>query len=378
LIDNSCLTPYSKLKHNKKEKLKMNKKLSKLKLVVAAATLVCANFAFLSAVSSAATLSNTYIRLARMKSGTDSTMRVVFKTTANAGATGLTIDMNGADSTTWTSASGTVNTTQAISGVAGCDVSATALPGGSLAASGSGSVITVTNVTALSASTTYCFDLTTSSSVHTPSAGEYHPVITETGGATDSTTVAVRVVSDDQVLVNATVPPSFNFALSCPQSAPNRDNFGSNLATGSVSNTTGCDVTVNTNATTGWLAWAQDLNTGLHSVTASKTIAATTPGSNATLSAGTEGFLMGVTSITQGSGSGGTTSATNAYGNGSGGTAGAGQGSGLDGTLRLFASSTGTASGAVVHVKESAAISAVTPAANDYTDTITLVGAGNF
>jgi hypothetical protein len=362
----------------KKEKLKMIKKqLSKLRLLIAAAVLVCANFAFLSAVSSAATLTNTEIRLTRMKAATDSTMRVVFKTTSNAGATGLTIDMNGADSTTWTGTSGTVSATQAISGVSGCDASATALPG-SLSASGSGAVITVTGVTALSASTTYCFDLTTSNSVHNPSAGEYHPVITETGGATDSTTVAVRVVSDDQVVVNATVPPSFNFALSCPQSGPNRDNFGSNLASGSVSSTTGCDVTVNTNATTGWLAWAQDANTGLHSATASKTIASTTPGTNATLSSGTEGFVMGVTSITQGSGSGGTTSATNAYGNNSGGTAGAGQGSGLDSTLRLFASSTGTASGAIVHVKESAAISAVTPAANDYTDTITIVGAGSF
>jgi hypothetical protein len=182
-------------------------------------------------------------------------MRVVFKTAANAGATGLTIDMNGADSSTWIGSSGTVSTTQAITGVAGCDVSATALPGSPTAA-GSGSVITVSSVTALSASTTYCFDLTTSNSVHTPTSGEYHPVITETGGATDSTTVAVRVVANDQVVVNATVPPSFNFAIGgC---ASNIDNFTANLASGSVGTTGGCTVTVNTNATTGWLAWASE------------------------------------------------------------------------------------------------------------------------
>ena len=86
---------------------------------------------------------------------------------------------------------------------------------------------------------------------------------------------------------------------------------------------------------------------------------------------------MGVTSITQGSG-GGTTSAVNAYGNGSGGVAGSNQGSGLDGTLRQIVSSTGTAGNASFIVKESASIVATTPAGNDYTDTITLIGAGNF
>jgi hypothetical protein len=314
-----------------------------------------------------------------MKTGTTSSVRVVFKTTASGGATGLTVDFNGTDTGTarWTDGanSGVVNATKTMTGTAGCDVSATALPG-SITAAGSGAVVTVSSVTALSANTVYCFDLTSSSAVTNPTtAAEYHPTITETGGATDSVTVAIRVVTNDQVVVNATVPPSFNFAISgC---ASNIDNFTANLSAGSVGSTTGCTLTVNTNATTGWLAWASDSQTGLHSVAASKTIASTTPGTNATLSSGTEGYVFGVTSITQGSGAG-TTSATNAYGNGSGGVAGAAQGSGLDGTIRLFAQSTGTASGAQLTVREAAAISAITPAGNDYTDTITLIGAGSF
>ncbi len=360
----------------------IKQKFNKLKLVFAAAVLVFANMAFLSAVSSAATLTNTYIQLARMKTGTDSTMRVVFKTTTNAGATGLTIDMNGTDSSTWTGSSGTVSTTQAISGTSGCDVSATALPG-SLSASGSGSVITVTGVTALSATTTYCFDLTTSSSVHTPSAGEYHPVITETGGATDSTTVAVRVVSDDQVVVSATVPPTFNFVIgSCPQSAPNRDSFTANLSASSTTSTTGCTVTVNTNAKNGWFAWAKDLNTGLNSASASHTIASVTAGSQSNLasSLGAEGYGLGITSLSQGGSCAstcGTTSAVAAYDSTGSGGANALVG-GVDTSLRLIASSTGVANAATLTVKERANINATTQPATDYTDTLTIIGAGNF
>lgn len=340
--------------------------IQRLKFGLAALFLLATSGLYLVHTASAASLSNTYLRLNRMAAGQDSTMRLVFKTTATGGATGLTINMNGADSTTWTGSSGTVSTTQVVSGVAGCDASATALPG-TLAASGSGSTITITGVTALTATTVYCVDFTTANSVHDATAGEYHPVITETGGATDSTTVAVRTVSNDQVVVSATVPPTFNLALS-----GNTDSFPSSLAAGSVGVTTGRTVTVNTNAKNGWFAWAFDSSTGLSSAATSHTIPSVTPGTTATLSAGTEGYVFGVTSITQGSG-GGTTSATTAY-NSNGTTTG----SGLDSTIRTIASSTGTANGAVLTVKELAAISATTQAASDYTDTITVIGAGYF
>ena len=145
-----------------------------------------------------------------------------------------------------------------------------------------------------------------------------------------------------------------------------------NLAPGAVGVTTGRTVTVNTNAKNGWFAWATDSNTGLTSATAAHTIPATTPGTGATLSAGTEGYIFGVTSITQGSG-GGTTSAVAAY-NSNGTTTG----SGLDTSVRQIASSTGTANGAVLTVKEIAAISSITQPGTDYTDTITIIGAGYF
>ena len=317
---------------------------------------------------SAASLTTSYIRLNRMAAGQTTSFRLVFRT-ASAGATSVAVNFNGADSTTWTGTSGLVNTTQTVSSAScAAETSATALPG-TLSASGSGSTVTISSVSALSSSTTYCVDLTSATAVTNANAGEYHPTITV---GSDSTTIALRTITNDQISVNATVAPTFNFVLS-----GNTDNFTTTLSAGSVVSTSGITATVNTNAKNGWFVWAQDaVPAGLNSTSVSKTIASTTPGTFATLSAGTEGYVFGVTSITQGSG-GGTTSASTAYN----ATAGGGtnnSGSGLDTTLRQVASSNGTASNAVLTMKSRASVSAITPAANDYSDIITVIGAGNF
>jgi hypothetical protein len=119
------------------------------------------------------------------------------------------------------------------------------------------------------------------------------------------------------------------------------------------------------------MVWAKDASTGLNSAAASATIASTTPGTNSTLSSGTEGYNMGVTT-TQGGGSGTVTVAAPFVGTG------AGQGGGLDTSLRTVTSSNGTAQNAVLTLKNNAAISALTASATDYTDTITVIGAGLF
>lgn len=337
--------------------------LKKIGVFTLVGVLIAANAGFLRHNASAATLTNSYIRLNRMSAGTATSFRLVFKTVGS-GATSVAINFNGADSTTWTGSSGLVNATQTVSS-ASCasETGATALPG-SITAAGSSATVTISSVTSLSATTAYCVDLTSASAVTTATAGEYHPTIT---AGSDSTTVAVRTISNDQIVVSATVPPTFNLALS-----GNTDSFSTDLAAGSVGVSTGRTITINTNAKNGWYVWAKDSNTGLTSAAASKTIAATTPGSTATLSAGTEGYVFGITNVSQGTGAG-TASAVSAYS--SNGTT---TGSGLDTTLRQIASSTGTANTAVLTVKSLAAISAVTPAGNDYTDTITIVGAGYF
>lgn len=340
-------------------------KLKRTQLVAVALLLVATNFVYFIRPASAATLSNTYLRTTRMTAGSNSTYRLVFRT-VGAGATSVVVAFNGADTTTWSGSSGSVLNGANTTSVATCpgEATATALPG-TLTATGSGSnTMTITGVTALAATTTYCVDITSPTALTLPTAGEYHPTVTV--GA-DSTTIALRTVSNDQIVVSATVPPTFNLALN-----GNTDTFPANLSTGAVGVSNGRTVTINTNATNGWYAWAFNSGSGLSSASASYSIPSITPGTAATLSAGTEGYVFGITSITQGSG-GGTTSAVPAYS--SNGTT---TGSGLNATIRQIASSNGTANGAVLNVKELAAISSITKPASDYTDTITIIGAGYF
>ena len=129
--------------------------------------------------------------------------------------------------------------------------------------------------------------------------------------------------------------------------------------------------TINTNAKSGWTVWAKDSNTGLNSPTVASTIASTTPGTNSTLTAGVSGYNTGITQ-TQAGGAGTITVAAPFIG------AAAGQGGGLDTSLRALASSNGTADTAVLTIKNNVAISPTVPAASDYTDTITIIGAGLF
>lgn len=325
---------------------------------------------------SASTLTTSYIRLNRIGTSNSTSIRVQFKA-ISAGATSLTVNFNGADTTTWTGQGGSVNAAQTTDTVAcASETGDTALPG-SLTSSGSGSTITTTGITALSAGSTYCIDYTSASAVTTPSAaGEFHPIIT---AGSDSNAVGIRIISGntaDQVTVNGTVPPTFNFVIGgC---ASNTDNFTSNLNPSSVVSTGGCNVTVNTNAHSGWHAWVKDSNTGLNSTTAVKTIASVPTGSTTTLVANgaNEKYGVGVTSVTQGTGAGVVT-ANPAYDATASGGANAVVG-GIDNTLRPIASSTGTAASAVISIKERAVIAGATPAASDYTDTITVIGAGNF
>jgi len=320
----------------------------------------------------AATLTNTYVRLNRLKAGQGTSFRLVFKA-ATSQTANITVNFNGTDTGTaqWTDAanSGAVNATQSVSTSQCTTDGFTALPGGSLSASGSGSTVTISGVGAVTANTTYCVDLDSSTAVTNPTTtGEYHPTITQSG---DSVTIALRIISEDQIQVTATVPPSFNFAFNNTSA----DAFG-NLDTGSVKSTTGKQITLTTNANTGWIVWVKSLNSGLKSATAGNhTVASTTAGTSCAsghgLVAGTEGYGL-VASIQTDASGGGTVSLDNNY------NCGASAAGGVDTTFRPVASANGTANGDIIAVLERAAISGGTPAANDYTDTLTFVGAGNF
>ena len=336
------------------------------KSLIAATLLVSATVLGTLSTAHAATLTSTYIRLDRMKAAQTTSFRLVFRT-VSAGATSVAINFNGTDVTTWTASSGLVNATQTVSSVTcATETGFTGLPG-SITAAGSSATVTISAVTALSATTTYCVDLTSATAVTTATAGEYHPTITV---GSDSTTTSVRTISNDQVVVSAVVPPSFNFVLD-----GNTTSFTANLDSTAVRSTTGRTITITTNAANGWVAWIKDLNQGLQSAVASKTIATsgTINATPNTLSAGTEGYVLDA-DLTTDAASGGTVTIAAEY------NGGANAGGTLSSSFQPIATSTGTAggSGDVITLVGKAAIAGDTPAAADYTDTWTIIGAGTF
>lgn len=233
-----------------------------------------------------------------------------------------------------------------------------------------GQVVTFPS-TDLTVGTLYCFNWTNSAAVTTQSGASNSntgTVETRTGGAAqiDISSYTTSTISDDTIDVTATVPQAFSFAIN-----NTTDALGS-LATGSViTSPTPRTITVNTNAQGGWLVWArEDSNAGLYSTFATKSIDSASPGVAASLSAGTEGYITGI-SDSQGSGSGTITLGAYDYDTGT-------DGAPLDNTLRTIATSNGTAGSAVLTIRNQVAISAITPAATDYTDSITFVGAGLF
>jgi hypothetical protein len=318
-------------------------------------------FVVLSSQASGATLTTSYIRLNRLKAGQTTSFRLVFKA-ASTQTANVAINFNGADATTWTGSSGAVNATQTVT-TATCasETGFSALPG-AITAAGASSTVTISSVGATSVGTTYCADLTSASAVTNATAGEYHPTIT---------------IGTD--VVTATVPPTFNFVFNNTTT----DAFG-NLST-SVTSTTGKTITLTTNASSGWIVWAKNLNGSSGASTKGALLSATASGytvpttnANAlgsashTISGSTEDYGLAVTLNTDAAG-GGTVAIDGAY-DGTASKIGV-----LDPTnFRRIASSGGTANGDIINVLERAQVIGGTPAANDYTDTITFIGAGNF
>jgi hypothetical protein len=314
----------------------------------------------------AAALTQTFVRFDRMKTSTFTSGTVCAKAaTAGTEATVKVTFPTGYTVST-TLGNWTVNTTNLAWPTGG-----TAWPSIATATAAAGQDVTFPSGD-LVVGTLYCFNWTNTAAAlqtkSTATSSNAGTITTQTSAPAtiDSGDYSTATITDDQIVVTATVPQAFSFALS-----GNTDQLGT-LSTASVGTSpTPRTVTVNTNAKNGWMVWAKDLNTGLTSASAGDTIASRTPGTNSTLTAGTEGYNTGVTS-TQTGGSGTITIATPFNG------AALGQGGGLDTSLRSIATSTGTANNAVLTLKNNVTISSTTAAATDYTDTITVIGAGLF
>lgn len=319
----------------------------------------------------AAAAGNTYMRCDRMKASTAPGSCLVVFTTSSVAFTEayikVTLDTEWVSTTNFstTAANYTVST-------AGIPAGTTAMPGVATSDLVSGQTIRFP-VTALTNSTTYAFFITGTGLISNPTASTtiLHTVFSrDSGDATtgDTKDIAVPTISDDQIAVTASVAPTFTFVF-----GNNSQPLGT-LTSGSVSSGTGTSITITTNAPSGWNAWVKSANAGLTSVNASKTIATTgsIDAAPSAISAGTEGYVLDA-DLTTDAGSGGTVTLAAEYN----GTT-TSEGGTLSTTLQSFASANGTANGDVITLIPRAAISGVTPAASDYTDTLTVVGAGIF
>jgi hypothetical protein len=313
---------------------------------------------------------------------TEDRVRIVFPT--DSGATDFSVNA--------TAANWVVNNTDLPSG-------STFWPG---MTSGTTTALTVSGHTVtfasgdLSAGTQYCFHIVGTNTLTNGSATTSINITGATlytfinAGPTiiNQTNWAYTVTTDDSIVISAVVPPNFTIALSAYVDA-----FVTNLDPSGIVSTTGVNATITTNAVGGWIAWAKDQYAGLYSATANYTIASGLknpfptqlytvgdPAFDLVASAGgigREGYAMDVDLTTDATG-GCTVAIDAAYDNASGNGGGV-----LSNTsFRPIAACTGaapaTSDGDILTLIERAVIRGGTPAGSDYTDVITVVGAGNF
>lgn len=320
--------------------------------------LVLGNLAFISRVFATTYTTQTQVVETNMLTSGSSEVGLSFKTSASGGGTSIVLSFGG-----WTgSSAGAVNASQTVTngcalfnGMAGANLPGTPAATGN-AATG---VITFTGVTALSASTAYCVILSSATAVTNPTSAGVTTVSLTAGN--DSSSDAIDVIGNDSYTVSATVAPTFT--LSLPSTT---DSLGT-LSSSTLTTSTGVTATVSTNANSGWFLWAEDTRAGLYSATEAKTINTVLVGSNHTMNGGalgTEAYALGVTSA----------NATTNYADAGGITGG-----GLStSTFYEIATAATPGSSVAVNIKELADIAATTPAAPDYSDVITIVGAGSF
>lgn len=316
----------------------------------------------------AGNLTQAYVRLDRLADGVTTGGTVCAKSTTVDVETTVKVSFPTGFATVDTAANWTVTTTNLPSG-------ATAWIGIGTASAASGQDVTFPSGDMV-VGTLYCFNFTGTSTLTNAGAGNdlVGTITTQKAGPTtiDSSSYALSIITNDQIVVTATVPATFTFALS-----GNTDTFTTNLSTSIVS-TSGRTVTISTNAASGWVAWVKSANAALNSASTGATIAtAGTVNDTPEDLDSVTGYVLDV-DITTDSGTGtGTVQQNAGYGDEYAG-ADATEGGSLSTTFQPIAEATGTTAGDVLTLIERAKISAVQAAATDYTDTLTVVAAGRF
>lgn len=244
-----------------------------------------------------------------------------------------------------------------------------AWPGvGSAATAVASQVVTIAS-SDLTPGTLYGFKIT--GGITNPgSAGEKINTITTRTSAPatiDTKNIAVDIVANDTdlVTVNADVNATFNFALSA-NSIELGDLSTSAVTSGNIT------IDVDTNANSGWVAFTKSTNQGLLSATTSDEIDSqgTVNDAPTDFAAGTEFYQL---DITVSNGTGGGTPSVDAEYDGDADTGGT-----FSSTYEEIAISTGVGDSDGITYTVLAAASTINEAADDYTDTLYVVGAGNF
>ncbi len=266
---------------------------------------------------------------------------------------------------------GWIATNETLTGTALCDRNmplassvANTVPGSGT----SGTVDFAISSTALSTTTNYCFYVTSGIGIVAANSSIQNKIETlTTPTIRDTSRVGTATVASgsDQVTISAIVPAVFTFALSATT-----DSFISDLSTTTAVRTSGVLVTISTNAQSGWETWLKS-TASLTSAISNSTISTTGSfdGTPSTLSNGVSAYVVDVTAGTN-------TPAIDAeY---AGGTPGNQGGTISSNAMQRIAYTTAPGSGDTVRVYGVAGISGTQPAGTDYTDTWTIVGAGQF
>jgi hypothetical protein len=176
--------------------------------------------------------------------------------------------------------------------------------------------------------------------------------------------------------VDATVPPALSIGV-----PNNADSFIAALTADTVTSTAGQDVTIGTNANSGWVAWVKSANTALVSASTGKSIptygvindAPTDLSQLTNMSAYDLAVSVKTDSATPGTG---TVSQASGYGAEYAGNATSG--GTLSTAFQPIASSDGVTDGDVLTLRERAKVTSLQESATDYTDTLTVVVSGRY
>ncbi len=248
-----------------------------------------------------------------------------------------------------------------------------------------GGTIVVSGLTSasLNNSTLYGFIIPTGSVTNPATAGEYNNTVSsqDSGGTPIDTTTTTTYIygaspNQDQVTVSAAVAPSFSFSLSAnADTVPNVD-------PSAIQTSAGVTMTVATNSSLGYTAYVRSANAALTSATSAATpiTTGTFDGTADTVAAGTTKYGFLPTTGTACSTCTGTLSYDGEFSSGGGNPIVSGTQAGAFNSTSFasFVSRSGYTNADQVTLKERVAVSNTVGYANDYTDTLTIVAAGNF